>query len=362
MKKAFAAERKNDSSPRTALGTLLIEEGVIDSAQLEEALRLGTESGERLGEVLVRMGWATEEDLARILAHQWNLRCLERSSISFDPNALAKLSREDATTLEALPMRIADDGSLVVAVAEPTEARLFALRSRFGDRIECVVIPKTALDVGLRGDLLAKTSPTRKDDEETVDNGDSPEASSPFGAPAAQEAVAVEPESAQPESFQPEHTESEQNEPEHVEPESGQVESESHEPESPVAALELVQEPQHGAAEPEEGEDVDTTPPAALAVVADFDEAAGALTSLVEEQLASLRTVVVQAEQARVNADQAHATAEEARTQAESARAEAQSEVERLTGELAERETVVRDLQQNLRDIADRLLPPPGVS
>ena len=59
MKKAFAAERKNDSGPRTALGTLLIEEGVIDSAQLEEALRLGTESGERLGEVLVRMGWAS---------------------------------------------------------------------------------------------------------------------------------------------------------------------------------------------------------------------------------------------------------------------------------------------------------------
>jgi hypothetical protein len=93
MKKAFAAERKNDSGPRTALGTLLIEEGVIDSDQLEEALRLGADSGERLGEVLVRMGWASEEDLARILAHQWNLRCLERSSISFDPNAIAKLAR-----------------------------------------------------------------------------------------------------------------------------------------------------------------------------------------------------------------------------------------------------------------------------
>ena len=326
MKKAFAAERKNDSGPRTALGTLLIEEGVIDSAQLEEALRLGTESGERLGEVLVRMGWATEDDLARILAHQWNLRCLERSAISFDPNALAKLSREDATTLEALPMRIADDGSLVIAVAEPTEARLFALRSRFGDRIECVVIPKTALDVGLRGDLLAKTSPSRRDEQAEM-----------------QEAVHAEPES--------------QDEPES-----------NDEPETGGAVLELVSEPQHDDPGPEE-DVVETPPPAALAVVADFDEAAGALTSLVEEQLATLRAVVAEAEGARVQSNQAHANAESARAKAEAGRAEAeagraaaQAEIERLNGELAERENVVRELQQNLRDIADRLLPPPSLS
>jgi len=354
MKKAFAAERKNDSGPRTALGTLLIEEGVIDSAQLEEALRLGTESGERLGEVLVRMGWATEDDLARILAHQWNLRCLERSAISFDPNALAKLSREDATTLEALPMRIADDGSLVIAVAEPTEARLFALRSRFGDRIECVVIPKTALDVGLRGDLLAKTSPSRKDEQSEIDE-----------AVNAEPASYDEPETHhEPESHQ--EAESHQGPESHLEP-VGHDEPESEEPELGGALLELVSEPHHDD-EPEEDVD-ETPPPAALAVVADFDEAAGALTSLVEEQLATLRAVVVEAEEARVQSDRAHANAEAARVRTEAARAEseagraaAETEVERLNGELAERESVVRELQQNLRDIADRLLPPPSLS
>jgi hypothetical protein len=333
MKKAFAAERKNDSGPRTALGTLLIEEGVIDSAQLEEALRLGTESGERLGEVLVRMGWATEEDLARILAHQWNLRCLERSAISFDPNALAKLSREDATTLEALPMRIADDGSLVVAVAEPTEARLFALRSRFGDRIECVVIPKTALDVGLRGDLLAKTSPSRREEVENDGPADVAEQVVHEEQPVQQEAVVAQ-----------------------APPPPAPA------PEPQAAVLELVTEPQHRAAEPEEDVVDDTPPPAALAVVSDFDQAAGALTSLVEDQLAALRKVVVQADLARTTSDEAHARAEAGRLEAEAGRAEAQAEVGRLNGELADRENHVRELQQSLRDIADRLLPPPSTS
>jgi hypothetical protein len=311
MKKAFAAERKNDSGPRTALGTLLIEEGVIDSDQLEEALRVGTESGERLGEVLVRMGMASEEDLARILAHQWNLRCLERSAISFDPNALARLSREDATSLEALPMRIADDGSLVIAVAEPTEARLFALRSRFGDRIECVVIPKTALDVGLRGDLLAKTSPSPKREElnlEVVEDQQEPEQ---------------------------EH------------------ENERHEEPEQKTELELVTALAIDEAKAET--DAVEAPEAYGTVVAEFDETAGALTSLVEEQLQTLRAVVVQAEEAK-------AKAEAAQAKAETAQMEALAEIARLRSEIGDRETSVRELQKTLHEVADKLLPPPSLS
>jgi hypothetical protein len=311
MKKAFAAERKNDSGPRTALGTLLIEEGVIDSDQLEEALRVGTESGERLGEVLVRMGMASEEDLARILAHQWNLRCLERSAISFDPNALARLSREDATSLEALPMRIADDGSLVIAVAEPTEARLFALRSRFGDRIECVVIPKTALDVGLRGDLLAKTSPSPKREElnlEVVEDQQEPEQ---------------------------EH------------------ENEQHEEPEQKTELELVTALAIDEAKAET--DAVEAPEAYGTVVAEFDETAGALTSLVEEQLQTLRAVVVRAEEAK-------AKAEAAQAKAETAQMEALAEIARLRSEIGDRETSVRELQKTLHEVADKLLPPPSLS
>jgi len=311
MKKGFAAERKRESGVRTALGTMLIEKGLIDNDQLDEALRLGTESGERLGEVLVRMNWVSEEDLANVLAEQWNLRCLERSAISFDPNALAKLSREDATTLEALPMQIAHDGSLVIAVAEPTEARLFALRSRFGDRIECVVIPKTALDVGLRSDLLAKTTPSRP-----VEIGQ-----------AAGEAVG----------------ENEENE------ESGEAE-EVYEP----PALVLVDEP---AADGEtEDEPADELPPAAaVASLPAFDEAALALGVAVEEQLDALREIVVEAVAAREHAESKAEQAEEKAAAAEAA-------AEELQAKLREQEESIRDLQGTLRTIADKLLPAPSMS
>ena len=149
-------DQSNDSGTRTALGTLLIERGLIDVQQLDDALRIGADTGERLGEVLVREGWTSEEDLAKTLAEQWHLRYLERSAISFDGNALSRLSHEEATRLEALPMQFNDEGAIVVALAEPTDARLLALRSLLGDRIDCVVVAKSAIDAGLRSDLFVK--------------------------------------------------------------------------------------------------------------------------------------------------------------------------------------------------------------
>lgn len=156
MTDAVAESEAAPKGTRRALGTMLVERGLLDGARLDEALKIGEESGERLGEVVVRLGWVSEEELAKVLADQWQLRYLDRSGISFDANALSKISREDANRLEALPMRFDGDGAMMVALAEPTEARLFALRSLLGDRIAPVVVPKSALDLGLRGDLLAR--------------------------------------------------------------------------------------------------------------------------------------------------------------------------------------------------------------
>ncbi|MDF2750102.1 MAG: Type secretion system protein [Gaiellaceae bacterium] len=151
-----AMEQRDETANRTALGTLLIERGFLDAERLDEALRIGADSGERLGEVVVRMGWASEDDLAKTLADQWKLRYVERSAISFDGDALSRMSREEATRLEALPMRVGEDGAVVVALAEPTDARFLALHELLGDRIDCVVVAKSAIDAGLRSDLLPK--------------------------------------------------------------------------------------------------------------------------------------------------------------------------------------------------------------
>jgi hypothetical protein len=159
---------------RKPLGALLVDAGLIDDGQLAEALHEGTQTGERLGELVVSRGWATEDEVARLLAEQWDLEYVERASIWFDADALGRLSREDAQHLEALPVRVEGD-RVMVAVAEPTEQRLTELRRIIGDDTVVVVVPRTALDAGIRSELLTSRGPSTEEstmtEEATPDDG-----------------------------------------------------------------------------------------------------------------------------------------------------------------------------------------------
>ena len=167
-----AAREPDPASTRTPLGSLLTGAGFITEAQLAAALEEGASTGTRLGDVVVSHGWATEDDVAKLLARQWRLGYVDRASIFFDAEALARLTRAQAQLLETLPTRV-QDGRVVVAVAEPTEERLTALRAVIGDDTVVVVVPKTALDAGLRSDLLSGSH--RRDDDVAPTAADAPQ-------------------------------------------------------------------------------------------------------------------------------------------------------------------------------------------
>jgi hypothetical protein len=282
---------------RTALGTLLIERGYIDQEQLDEALRRSAENGERLGEVIVKLGWASEDDLAKVLAEQWHLRYFERSAISFDGKALRRMSWEDASRLEALPIQENEEGAVVVAVAEPTDARLLALRELLGDRIDFVVVAKGAIETGLRSELLSRDGrgieTERGVDVEVTDE-----------AEVATTDVSVETADT-------------------GDPDGGQFAAyEAMATTSPVEATETVEPASvFGGGVDEAGAN-------------NFDEVARTLSDGLTSQLASLRAIVVEAETRR-DADRV--------------------EIERLQADVAERDETIRSMQQQLREFADSL-------
>src|SRR5207244_3703367 len=51
---------------------IIVEHGLITSAQLEHALLVQRESGVRLGEVLVELGFITRVCLAGVITEQWD--------------------------------------------------------------------------------------------------------------------------------------------------------------------------------------------------------------------------------------------------------------------------------------------------
>ena len=93
--KPLEDEAPLDEAPveRVPLGRLLVDAGFLTRQQLDDCLFEGSKTGERIGEVVVRRGLASEDDVARLLAEQWGLDYVERSAIWFDGNALARFRK-----------------------------------------------------------------------------------------------------------------------------------------------------------------------------------------------------------------------------------------------------------------------------
>jgi phage shock protein A len=129
---------------RPSLASLMVEEGVASAEQLEAALAEGQQTGERLGEVVLRHGWINEAGLAGLVARQWDLSFVALSMITLDEAARALVSREVCQRLGACPVSF-DDGVPLVAVADPSEDRFASVRAALGTPCSFFVTTASAL-------------------------------------------------------------------------------------------------------------------------------------------------------------------------------------------------------------------------
>lgn len=66
------------------LGRLLIEKGVITSAQLEQALKAKEGSNKLTGEILIELGFAKEEDILWAVMSQYEVPYIPLDGFAFD--------------------------------------------------------------------------------------------------------------------------------------------------------------------------------------------------------------------------------------------------------------------------------------
>jgi hypothetical protein len=124
---------------RDPLGQILLRKGLVTGDQLAAALETQRRSGDRLGRILVSLGYVNQLAVARALAEQFGLPF--RDLLADPPPAeLVRLLDEDtARRFRAVPVAV--EGNLVeVAVADPgDEAGLAAVASRLGRPVRWVV-------------------------------------------------------------------------------------------------------------------------------------------------------------------------------------------------------------------------------
>ncbi|MBK1735937.1 hypothetical protein CKO15_11740 [Halorhodospira abdelmalekii] len=112
------------------IGQLLQEAGIITREQVEYALQIQRISRERLGNVLQQLRFATDREVATVLAQQAGLPFESLAGALPDPEVLRQLPYNFAQRYEILPLRFVD-GQLEVAIADPFDSAGTSRASRF---------------------------------------------------------------------------------------------------------------------------------------------------------------------------------------------------------------------------------------
>ncbi len=108
------------AAPRGPLGQQLLSANLIASDELEEALRLQSENGQKLGEALLELGFANEEQLLPFIETQLGVPGVKLREGMLDPIAVRLLPRDLAASLTSLALfRVKN--TLVVATDDPLD-------------------------------------------------------------------------------------------------------------------------------------------------------------------------------------------------------------------------------------------------
>jgi hypothetical protein len=102
------------------LGDLLVSKGFIDRGKLGVALLETQSTGKLLGRVLLEKQWIFEDELARCLSEQWNLRYVNLANVGVNRAAVRLVPRKVGLQFGAIPVRYAGDG-VDVAFVDPTD-------------------------------------------------------------------------------------------------------------------------------------------------------------------------------------------------------------------------------------------------
>jgi type IV pilus assembly protein PilB len=105
------------------LGEILLREGLVTRDQLAQALAEQKNTKHRLGYVLVKLGLVQELEITKVLARQYRMPAVDLTRFEVDPKIIKLVPAEMATKSVVLPLK-REGRTLTVAMADPTDLGL----------------------------------------------------------------------------------------------------------------------------------------------------------------------------------------------------------------------------------------------
>ncbi|MFN8005691.1 MAG: type II secretion system ATPase GspE [Terriglobia bacterium] len=105
---------------RKLIGQILVERNLISSAELHNALALQRERNEKIGRILLDLGYLAEKDLNQAISDQFQAPVINASEFPAVPLEVQKLSYKFLMQFKILPLDL-EGNTLTLAMADPSD-------------------------------------------------------------------------------------------------------------------------------------------------------------------------------------------------------------------------------------------------
>jgi type IV pilus assembly protein PilB len=122
---------------------ILIRQGTVSLDQVSEAQQLAREGGTNLADALIRLGYASGDDVMRAIAQEHDLDFVNLDEVMIPPSVVELVPESVARENVILPMSEEDDGALKVIVSDPLDLDTFEkLRFILNRKVDVALAPK----------------------------------------------------------------------------------------------------------------------------------------------------------------------------------------------------------------------------
>ncbi len=109
-----------DGRPGRLIGDVVVDLGFATREKVEEAVEIARAQGKPTGQILVEQGILRHDQLARVVAERFGLEYIDLSVYELDMGAVNLIDMEAIRRYQAVPVGFLEDGTLMLAMADPT--------------------------------------------------------------------------------------------------------------------------------------------------------------------------------------------------------------------------------------------------
>jgi type IV pilus assembly protein PilB len=109
-----------DGKPGRLIGDVVVDLGFSTREKVEEAVEIARAQRKPTGQILVEQGILRHDQLARVVADRYGLDYIDLSVYELDMGAVNLIDMEAIRRYQAVPVGFLEDGTLLLAMADPT--------------------------------------------------------------------------------------------------------------------------------------------------------------------------------------------------------------------------------------------------